>query len=116
MKALASLSKFLGRYDEWFDIVKKYQLKWFKPGRSVDVFKSIVDSTSQLFKTKGNEYIDNKRGLLNHYQFPSLFLGQTKNAYLSIIDDHILEIAKNTPNRECYYNSLRKKISTKKWI
>ena len=47
MKALASLSKFLGRYDEWLDIVKKYQLKWSKPGRSVNVFKSIVESQSQ---------------------------------------------------------------------
>ena len=27
MKALASLSKYLGKYDQWLDIVKKYQLK-----------------------------------------------------------------------------------------
>ena len=155
MKALASLSKFLGRYDEWLDIVKKYQLKWSKPGRSVDVFKSIVDIQSQgndlesmikwirdvsavlpleyknillfntltglrpdeaqkavwLIKTKESEYVDKEKWLLKHYQFPSIFLRQTKNAYVSIINDEILELARSTPDRECYYNSLRKRIS-----
>ncbi|MDR4492453.1 MAG: hypothetical protein AB7V56_16235 [Candidatus Nitrosocosmicus sp.] len=47
MRALASLSKFLGRYDEWLEIVKRYQLKWSKPDKSVNVFKSIVDSQNQ---------------------------------------------------------------------
>jgi len=46
MKALASLSKYFGKYDQWLDIIKKYQLKWAKPGGSVNVFKSIVDSQS----------------------------------------------------------------------
>jgi hypothetical protein len=158
MKALASLSKFLGRYDEWLDIIKKYQLKWSKPGRSVNVFKSIVDSKSQrndlesmikwikdvsavlpaeyrniiLFNTltglrpdeaqkslwllktsRGDDYIDKERSLLKHYCFPTIFLRQTKNAYVSIIDDHILELAKITPNKEIYYNALRKRIATK---
>ena len=44
MKALASLSKFLGKYDEWLQILKKYQLKWSKPDKSVNVFKLIFDS------------------------------------------------------------------------
>ncbi len=44
MKALASLAKFLGRYDEWLDIVKKYQLKWAKPDKAAKVFSSIMNS------------------------------------------------------------------------
>ena len=64
-----------------------------------------------LIKTKESDYVDNNRGILKHYQFPSIFLRQTKNTYVSIISDHLLEIAKNTPNRESYYNSLRKKIA-----
>jgi len=64
-----------------------------------------------LIRTKGTEYIDVKRGILKHYKFLNLFLRQTKNAYISIINDQIIEIAKNTPIRESYYNSLRKKIT-----
>src|SRR5690606_14908103 len=50
-----------------------------------------------LIKTKESEYVDKDRGILKHYQFPALFLRQTKNAYVSIINDQILEIARNTP-------------------
>ncbi len=63
-----------------------------------------------LIKTKESEHVDRDRGKLKHYQFPESFLRQTKNAYVSIIIDQILEVALNTPNRECNYNSLRKKI------
>ncbi|MBA3749609.1 MAG: hypothetical protein H0X03_01695 [Nitrosopumilus sp.] len=155
MKALSSLSKYLGRYDDWLEIVKKYQLKWSSGGKSFKVFKSIFDSESQgnnlelmikwikdvskvlpseyknillfntitglrpnetqkalyLIKSKEEEYIDKDKGILKHYQFPTIFLRQTKNAYISILNKDILEIARKTPTNEYYYNSLRKKIS-----
>jgi intergrase/recombinase len=155
MKALASLSKFLGKYDLWLDIIKKYQLKWAEGNKSMKVFKSIFDSESNgesldkminwikdvskilpqeyqnvllfntltglrpdeaqktiyLIKTRENEYVDKDRGVLKHYQFPIQFLRRTKNAYISIINQNIINIAKHTPNRENYYNSLRKRIS-----
>lgn len=43
MKALASLSKYLGKYDQWLDIVKRFQLKWSKPDKSISIFKSIIN-------------------------------------------------------------------------
>lgn len=155
MKALAALSKFSGKYDDWLEIIRRYQLKWSSGNKSFNTFKAIFESQGNdlnsmmkwikdvatilpseykniilfntftglrpdeaqksiwLIKNKGNEYIDSKRGLLKHYQFPSLFLRQTKNAYVSIINNQILEIARNTPDKENYYNSLRKKISIK---
>jgi hypothetical protein len=155
MKALASLSKFLGKYDIWLEIVKKHQLKWSKSDKSLKVFRSIIESQNQgndlesminwirkvsavlpleyknillfntltglrpdeaqkaiwLIKTKEREYVDKERGILKHYQFPSIFLRQTKNVYISIINDEILKIVRNTPDKETYYNSLRKRIS-----
>jgi hypothetical protein len=44
MKALASLAKFLGKYDLWLDIIKKYQIKWAESDKSIKVFKSIFYS------------------------------------------------------------------------
>ena len=158
MKALASLSKFLGRYDEWLDIVKRHQLKWSKPDSSAKAFKSIFDSEGDgknlesmarwirdvsatlpaeyrnilvfntltglrpdeaqkaihLVKTKGQEYIDRDRMILKHYQFPKTFLRQTKNAYISVVNLDILEMAKNTLDKEHYYPSLRKRIEATK--
>jgi intergrase/recombinase len=64
-----------------------------------------------LIKTKENDYVDKDRDVLKHYQFSDKFLRHTKNVYISIINEKILDIAKNTPNRENYYNSLRMRIS-----
>ena len=156
MKALVSLSKYLGRYDEWIKIIKRYQLKWSSTSNSsMKAFKSIFDIESQgknlnsmiqwirdasavlphqyknillfntltglrpneaqkalhLVKTNEIQYVDKDRMMLKHYQFPDLFIRQTKNAYISIVNEDILEIAKNTLDKENYYNSLRKRLS-----
>jgi hypothetical protein len=49
MKALASLSKFMGMYDTWKDIVQRYQLKWSDSNKSIKVFNAI-------FQNEGNSY------------------------------------------------------------
>jgi hypothetical protein len=46
-----------------------------------------------LLGTKRKDYLENGKGLLKHYQIPDVFFRHTKNAYISIIDKNILEIA-----------------------
>ncbi len=153
MKALASLSKYLGCYDEWRKIIHRYQLKWSDSNKSLNVFKEIFQGDGKgythmidwlkealdklpkeygsillfntltglrpeeaqkslyLIKTKKNEYIDHDRGILKHYQFPGIFFRSTKKAYVSIVNDKILELAENTPYKERYYNGLRKRLA-----
>ncbi|HKU48783.1 MAG TPA: integrase [Nitrososphaera sp.] len=43
MEALACLSKFIGAYDVWKEIMRRYQLKWNREDDSFEVFKSIMD-------------------------------------------------------------------------
>jgi intergrase/recombinase len=155
MKALASLSKFIGEYDGWKNIVQRYQLKWSDSNKSIKVFNAIFQNEGNthssmlswiknvisvlpkdyqdillfntltglrqdeaqkaiwLIKTKVSEYVDKERGILKHYQFPSIFLRQTKNAYVSVLNDQIIEIAKATPNKERYMVGLRKRVLKK---
>jgi len=155
MKALSSLSKFLGRYDEWKEIIERYQLKWSDSNKSIKVFNAIFQNGDDnyssmlkwlkdivavlakdyqniilfntltglrpdeaqkaiwLIKIKENEYVDKERGILKHYQFPSIFLRQTKNAYVSIINEQILELARSTPKKESYMVGLRKRVLKK---
>ncbi|HET6590263.1 MAG TPA: integrase [Candidatus Nitrosocosmicus sp.] len=155
MKALSSLSKYQGKYDEWKEIVQRYQLKWSYSNKSIKVFNAIFQNEGNIYssmlcwikdvllalsndyrniilfntltglrpdeaqkaiwliKTKESEYVDKEKGFLKHYQFPSLFLRQTKNAYVSIINDKILEIAKATPYKERYLVGLRKRVIKK---
>ncbi len=155
MKALASLSKFLGKYNLWLEIAKIFQLKWSNSTKSIQVFKEIlgVNNTKNsldtmlnwikdvsriltkdyqhillfntltglrpeeaqkaiwLIKTKHEDYIDQNNQILKHYLYPETFQRQTKNAFISIINEDILKIAKETPERQYYYPSLRKRIS-----
>ena len=64
-------------------------------------------------KTEEQKYFDKCCIILNHYQFPNIFLRQTKNTYLSILDDDILGIAKKISNKELCYNSLKKGLQSK---
>ncbi|HYO06988.1 MAG TPA: hypothetical protein VER14_08385 [Phototrophicaceae bacterium] len=70
-----------------------------------------VQKSLDIVKTKETQYVDKERMMLKHYQFPSLFIRQTNNACMSITNQDIFKIAKDTPYRENYYNSLRKRIS-----
>ena len=47
MKALAALSKYLGCYDLWKDIIERYQLKWSNED-AVQVFQNMTDVDHDL--------------------------------------------------------------------
>jgi len=44
-----------------------------------------AQNSIHLIKTNGDEYIDKERGILKHYQYPDIFLRQTKNAYINVV-------------------------------
>ena len=60
MRALSTLSKYTGRYDEWMKIVKKYQLKWKNENyNSLNTFKNIfgIEEGSEQSLSKMIEWI-----------------------------------------------------------
>lgn len=148
MKSLASLSKYLGIYDRWQNLIKRYQLKWPKKG-GFDVFHSIFNNNGEsyssmlkwiktsvaalpkeygniilfttltglrpdesykaieLIKSNYSEYVERKRMILLHYKFPEKFLRVSKKAYISVINDKILKIARHTESFS-KYDEIRK--------
>jgi hypothetical protein len=48
MKALATLSKYLGCYDRWHDLKERYQLKWSN-GDSLETFNNMFINTDQNY-------------------------------------------------------------------
>jgi intergrase/recombinase len=50
MKSLASLSKYLGIYDKWQDIKKRYQLKWSQQS-GYSTFEKIFNNKDQNFSS-----------------------------------------------------------------
>ena len=51
MKALAALSKFSGKYNEWVEIITRFQLKWSSGNKSFNTFKTIFESQGNDFNS-----------------------------------------------------------------
>jgi intergrase/recombinase len=152
MKALATLSKYVGCYDEWKDIRERHQLKWsdengLKAFNDImnckenynSMMNWIIDTISKLpvqygniilyntltglrpdeacksiilLKEKGqNGYFNRDVMTLEHFRYPGIFIRRTKNAYISVMTNSVLELAKQSAN--CGYNALR--IATKRY-
>ncbi len=74
MKSLASFSKFIGKYDDWLEIIRKYHFKWSN-GNKNKVFNAI-------FQNEGNTY--------------SLMLGWRRRVISVLPDDYQNVILFNT--------------------
>ena len=151
MKALATLSKYIGCYDKWKDIKERYQIKWSN-GDSLEPFNILMnkeqnytsminwlkDVLSNLSPSYGNillfntltglrpdeackaisliqkedNYVRRDLMILEHYKFPDIFIRRTKKAYISVLTDSILDLARHSSN--CGYNALRLAVKRKK--
>lgn len=60
----------------------------------------------RLICSSTNEYYDPESKCLEHFRFPQLFLRRTKAAYISIVDDEIIGIAKSI-DKTPTYNGLK---------
>jgi intergrase/recombinase len=145
MKALSSLSKFVGCYERWRNIINNYQLKWSNDN-TLDIFKNIIvdqdksyDSmfewlknfihllginkeyknillfatltglrpsealqSIKMIKDDIQYYINKNAMLLEHYRFHQYFIRKTKKAYISIVNETILDLAKNSASLHSY--------------
>jgi hypothetical protein len=152
MKALAALSKYLGCYDKWKNIIQCYQLKWSTEytleafndammnneqnyNSMIEWLKNCCSKLSQsygnilLFNTltglrpdeacksimliqkEEDNYIRKDLMILEHYKFSDVFIRRTKKAYISIVTDSILDLARQSAN--CGYNALRLTVKRK---
>lgn len=48
----------------------------------------------KIIESNVNEYLNKDNMVLEHFRYPSLFIRRTKNAYISIVSEKILDIAK----------------------
>jgi intergrase/recombinase len=49
--------------------------------------------------------------ILEHYKYPDIFIRRTKKAYISVLTDSVLDLAKQASN--CGYNALRLAVKRK---
>lgn len=58
-----------------------------------------------LIQTDLDNYLKKDRTILEHYRYPDIFIRHTKKAYLSVVNDDIVELAKRC--KKCGCNALR---------
>ena len=68
--------------------------------RPTEAFSSI-----NLIKSDLDNYLDKEKMILEHVKYPEIFIRKTKKAYISIVNESILQIANDT--KQSSYNSLR---------
>ena len=66
----------------------------------------------QIIQKEEDNYVRKDLMILEHYKFPDIFIRRTKKAYISVLTDSILELAKQASN--CGYNALRLAVKRKK--
>jgi intergrase/recombinase len=69
--------------------------------RPTEAFSSI-----NLIKSDLDKYLDKDKMILEHIRYPEIFIRKTKKAYISIVNESIIQIAKDTKEKSSY-NSLR---------
>jgi intergrase/recombinase len=75
--------------------------------RPDEACKSII-----LLKKEQDNYLRRDLMILEHYKYPDIFIRRTKKAYISIVTDSMLELAKQSA--ACGYNALRLAVKRKK--
>jgi Archaeal phage integrase len=68
--------------------------------RPTEAFSSI-----SLIKSDLDNYLDKDKMILEHVKYPQIFIRRTKKAYISIVNESIIQIAVET--RQSNYNSMR---------
>jgi intergrase/recombinase len=63
-------------------------------------------SSVNLIRSDLDNYLDRDKMILEHVKYPSIFIRKTKKAYISIVNESIIQIAKDTKEKSSY-NSMR---------
>ena len=83
--------------EKYAEVLKFNTLTGLRPSEAYMSIKLIHDNTEN--------YIDNDTKILEHFRFP-YFIRRTKKAYISIVTDRIVEIARSA-SRDVSYNQLK---------
>ena len=65
--------------------------------RQLEAFQSI-----KMIKDDSQDYINKNTMLLEHFRFPQIFIRRTKKSYISIFNETIVDLARNSATLHSY--------------
>ena len=69
-------------------------------------------SISLIQSDNFDRYLNTDTMILEHYKYPNIFIRNSKKAFISIVNEDIISLAKNANN--CGYNTLRNYLKRRK--
>ena len=102
-------------------------LKWIKdvisevpePQANLFIFNTLtglrpieVSTCIGLLHSNLESYWNKEKGILEHYKFPNEFIRRTKKVFISVVDQPLIELAKNCP-LNVSYNALKLMLKRK---
>jgi hypothetical protein len=71
-----------------------------------------VSTCIALLHSNLESYWNREKGILEHYKFPNEFIRRTKKVFVSVVDNSLIELAKNCPVN-ISYNALKLMLKRK---
>jgi hypothetical protein len=84
------------------EIIKFNVLTGLRPNEALAAIRLLNIQNSEIGKMNKVQYYNPERQCLEHFRFPEIFLRRTKSAYISIVDNQLLQIAQKVRKTPTY--------------
>jgi intergrase/recombinase len=91
----------INMYPRFSNILKFNVLTGLRPAEAIESFNLL------LHPEKSNVYLSKDGKMLEHFRFPSIFLRRTKKAFISLVNEDILNLTENCQNDIINYDKIR---------
>lgn len=91
----------ISKYPRFSNILIFNVLTGLRPAEAIESFNLL------LSYEKSTEYLSKEGKMLEHFRFPSLFLRRTKKAFISLVNEDILELTEKCQKDIINYDKIR---------
>jgi len=80
--------KVIGSSDRYRGVLEFIALSGLRVGEALDAIR--------LYHSDGENYLNRELMVLEHFKYPAIFIRKTKKAYITVIDDYMLDLLEST--------------------
>jgi intergrase/recombinase len=91
----------ISNYPRFKNIFMFDVLTGLRPAEAIESFNMLRDPVQRA------EYLSKDEKILEHFRYPSIFLRRTKKAFISLVNEDILNYIENSPTDNLNYDKIR---------
>ncbi len=90
----------ISNYPRFKNIFMFNVLTGLRPGEAIESFNMLGDPIQR------DEYLSKDKKILEHFRYPSIFLRRTKKAFISLVNEDILNYIEKSPTDDLNYDKI----------